>query len=465
MTKKKVFSVVFLVSLLLGSIYVYRLVLGRPFNIDHFADRTLILFASQHPEILTYIGAVENTVFDFHSDRLTNLSPSAQAKSIAAHRRQNEIFQGYRRSELKGQQRVTYDVLEASMLVDDRLHQFPFHFDNLTYVGPYPANTMNGLQVLPLDTLNDLQQVVDRKSADRYLARTIAIAPYLATLEAAVSFRAELGVIPPGIIMEKLIKQAHALVTTPLSKWTISNTFNKHLENLELDADEVDVYQAKMQDALVDRVIPAYESYLNFLLVLSELDGTRLGVFFVNLRDAKNVERHGMLTLAAHEGIPGHHFESVAKQSLTNMPEYRKLAFNTAYAEGWALYAERLVSEMGRHDTAGELGRAQSEMFRAVRLVVDTGIHAKRWTRQQAIDYMLDYTGMPIVDVTAEIDRYIVLPGQACAYMIGMLEILNMREEAKVRLEDEFDIARFHQVVLGGGNLPLSVLSEQVRKM
>ena len=139
--------------------------------------------------------------------------------------------------------------------------------------------------------------------------------------------------------------------------------------------------------------------------------------------------------------------------------------FNTAYAEGWALYAERLVSEMGLHDTAGELGRAQSEMFRAVRLVVDTGIHAKRWTRQQAIDYMLDYTGMPIVDVTAEIDRYIVLPGQACAYMIGMLEILNMREEAKVRLEDRFDIARFHQVVLAGGNLPLSVLSEQVREM
>ena len=118
-------------------------------------------------------------------------------------------------------------------------------------------------------------------------------------------------------------------------------------------------------------------------------------------------------------------------QSLEGLPMYRNVVFLTAYGEGWALYVERLADELGLHDVVSNLGRVQSEMFRAVRLVVDTGIHAKKWPRQKAIDYMLRYTGMPESDVTPEIDRYIVQPAQACAYMVGMLEILAMREEAR----------------------------------
>jgi len=144
---------------------------------------------------------------------------------------------------------------------------------------------------------------------------------------------------------------------------------------------------------------------------------------------------------------------------------YRKVAHLTAYSEGWALYAERLVYELGLHDTGSNLGRAQSEMFRAVRLVVDTGMHAKKWSRQKAIDYMLHYTGMPESDVIPEIDRYIVQPAQACAYMVGMLEILSMREDARERLQESFTLAEFHQVILGNGGLPLEILRDQVQLM
>ena len=197
------------------------------------------------------------------------------------------------------------------------------------------------------------------------------------------------------------------------------------------------------------------------------LDGSTPGTYYVPLYRMKDNPTWDMVTTAYHEAIPGHHMQIAIARELKETPLAIRLTFFGAYVEGWALYAEYLANDMGLYEGRPyrNFGRLAGELFRAVRLVVDTGIHAKRWTRQQAIDYMLENTGMPIVDVTAEIDRYIVLPGQACAYMIGMLEILNMREEAKARLEGEFDIARFHQVVLGGGNLPLSVLSEQVREM
>ena len=135
-----------------------------------------------------------------------------------------------------------------------------------------------------------------------------------------------------------------------------------------------------------------------------------------------------------------------------------------AYVEGWALYAEHLAKEMGAYaqDSYGDLGRLQAEMFRAVRLVVDTGIHAKHWTRAQAIAYMREETGMVESDVTAEVERYIVSPGQACAYKIGMLKILELRERAKTGLGARFDLKAFHDVILDGGAMPLTVLETRV---
>jgi uncharacterized protein (DUF885 family) len=194
------------------------------------------------------------------------------------------------------------------------------------------------------------------------------------------------------------------------------------------------------------------------------MDGSRPGIFYANLRSVKEIPRFGMRTLAYHEAVPGHHFQLSIQQNLQGVPTFRKLLPVTAYAEGWALYAERLASELGFQPTPlDELGRLQGEMFRAVRLVVDTGMHAKRWSREQAIDYMIEQTGMPQTDVVAEIERYLVNPGQALAYKMGMNVILDLREEARRELGDRFQLARFHDTVLTGGALPMPLLQQRVR--
>jgi uncharacterized protein (DUF885 family) len=194
------------------------------------------------------------------------------------------------------------------------------------------------------------------------------------------------------------------------------------------------------------------------------LDGTRPGVFYANLRNMRTVAKWSMPTFAYHEGVPGHHWQISTAQELEGVPQFRKLIPFTAYIEGWALYAEWLAHDAGWYegDPLGDIGRLQAEMFRAVRLVVDTGIHAKRWSRERAIDYMREKTGMAQADVTAEIERYIVAPGQACAYKIGMLEIQALRTRAKTELGPRFDQREFHDVVLKNGAMPLEILEEQV---
>jgi uncharacterized protein (DUF885 family) len=193
------------------------------------------------------------------------------------------------------------------------------------------------------------------------------------------------------------------------------------------------------------------------------LDGSRPGVFFANLRDLHEVQKFHERTLAYHEAIPGHHFQIALAQEMTGVPLFRKIIPFTAYSEGWALYAERLGWELGFEKAPlDNLGRLQAEMHRAVRLVVDSGMHYKRWTREQAIDYMTEKTGIAEGDVIAEIERYLVWPGQALAYKVGMLKILELRERARQALGDKFDIRAFHDVVLGSGSMPLSVLEQQV---
>ena len=193
------------------------------------------------------------------------------------------------------------------------------------------------------------------------------------------------------------------------------------------------------------------------------MDGSRPGVFSINLRNTAEVARFGMRTLAIHEAIPGHHFQTTIQQELTGVPTFRKVLPFTAFSEGWALYTERLAWEVGlQDDPLDNLGRLQAEMFRAVRLVVDTGLHDKRWTREQAIAYMLEKTGMPETDVVAEIERYLVMPGQALAYKVGMNKILELREKAKEALGPKFRLSEFHDLVLTGGDLPLALLERRV---
>lgn len=194
------------------------------------------------------------------------------------------------------------------------------------------------------------------------------------------------------------------------------------------------------------------------------LDGSRPGVFYANLRSVQEIPRFGMRTLAYHEGIPGHHFQLAIQQKIEGVLTFRKLLPFTAYSEGWALYSEKLAAEIGFQPTPlDDLGRLQAEMFRAVRLVVDSGLHHKRWTREQAIDYMVEKTGMPQTDVVAEIERYLVMPGQALAYKVGMNTIVELRDEARRELGEGFDLAAFHDVVLTNGSLPMTLLQQQVR--
>ncbi|GAA4863383.1 DUF885 domain-containing protein [Luteimonas vadosa] len=192
-------------------------------------------------------------------------------------------------------------------------------------------------------------------------------------------------------------------------------------------------------------------------------DGSRPGIFHINLRDLGEIQKFGMRTLAYHEAIPGHHFQIAIQQELTGVPTFRRVLPFTAFSEGWALYAERLAWELGFQERPlDNLGRLQGELFRAVRLVVDTGMHHKRWTREQAIDYMTDKTGMPQSDVVAEIERYLVMPGQALAYKVGMNKILELRARATAALGDKFDIRRFHTLVLTGGPMPMTLLERRV---
>ena len=194
------------------------------------------------------------------------------------------------------------------------------------------------------------------------------------------------------------------------------------------------------------------------------MDGSRPGVFFANLYNIRATPKFSMKTLAVHEGIPGHHFQIAIQQELQGLPTFRKILPFTVYAEGWALYTEKLMAELGlyENDPYGDLGRLQDELFRAIRLVVDTGIHHKRWTREQAIAYMAGNAGMAASDVEAEIERYIVSPGQACAYKIGMLKILELRQKAQNELGNEFKLTDFHDVVLKNGSMPIAILERVV---
>jgi uncharacterized protein (DUF885 family) len=195
------------------------------------------------------------------------------------------------------------------------------------------------------------------------------------------------------------------------------------------------------------------------------MDGSRPGVFYANLYDIKATPKYGMRTLTYHEAIPGHHFQLAIQQQQENLPFFRRLIPFSAYSEGWGLYAERLAWEMGfLENPYDNIGRLQSELFRSVRLVVDTGIHAMRWSREEAVDYMLRNTGMAESDVVAEIERYFVMPGQATAYKVGMIKIMELREMAERELGDRFDIREFHNVVLTNGSVPLDILEELVRK-
>jgi uncharacterized protein (DUF885 family) len=215
----------------------------------------------------------------------------------------------------------------------------------------------------------------------------------------------------------------------------------------------------------VRRVPPAIElgaprGYAMF----GSLDGSRPGAYYINLADTGIWPKWALPTLTYHESLPGHHLQGTIALESQDTPLLHRTLFMNAYIEGWALYAEQLADEMGmyREFAIGRLGLLQSFLYRAVRIVVDTGMHWKGWSREQAIDYMLAKVGLARAAVESEIDRYCVWPGQACGYKIGHLELLRLREKARSSLGDRFDLRGFHEVVLEGGAMPLEVLEQVV---
>jgi uncharacterized protein (DUF885 family) len=191
-------------------------------------------------------------------------------------------------------------------------------------------------------------------------------------------------------------------------------------------------------------------------------DGTDSGTYFVETGDLTKTPLYSLESLSLHEGVPGHHLQSALAQEL-NLPEFRRELYHSAYGEGWGLYSERLGKEMGFYtDPYNDFGRLTYEAWRACRLIVDTGMHAFGWSRQQAVDFMLANTALSATQINKEIDRYITWPAQALSYKIGELKIRELRARAEAELVSDFDIRMFHDMVVGNGSLPIAVLEGMV---
>ena len=268
---------------------------------------------------------------------------------------------------------------------------------------------------------------------------------------------------PIGEMMNDLNENPEFLYAdTPDRKEIVIADYNQMVKEAEID---VKPYFERFPVSPVEvRAIPEYseQTAAGGYYQAPSLDGSRPGVFYANLYDIKQTPTFGMRTLTFHEAVPGHHFQIALNQENEDLTMYRKMGYRTsAFTEGWALYSEQLAVEVGMtKNLYDELGVLQSEMFRANRLVVDTGLHYKKWSREKAMDYMKKTTGMSDTEVRVEIERYIVWPGQATSYKMGMLKILELRQKAKDALGESFDIRKFHTVVLDQGIVPLFILED-----
>ncbi|WP_372931115.1 DUF885 domain-containing protein [Shewanella putrefaciens] len=237
----------------------------------------------------------------------------------------------------------------------------------------------------------------------------------------------------------------------------------KLIDNIQSRLDEV--FKVKPKAAMIVKQVEAFreKSAGKAFYEQPAPDGSRPGSYYANLYDMKAMPKYQMEALAYHEGIPGHHMQIAIAQELKDIPKFRKFGGYTAYIEGWGLYSESFPKEMGLYaDPYSDFGRLAMELWRACRLVVDTGIHAKQWTREQGIAYYVDNTPNAKSDAVKMVERHIVMPSQATAYKVGMIKLLELKHKAEKQLGDKFDIRDFHTLVLANGALPLDVLEEQV---
>lgn len=591
---RRALLLIVLIALIGGGWWSWRLVYGRPTSINLFFTRVMLEVALDNPELLTQLGLIDNTVFDFHSGKLTDVSPAANERDFARSEKGARILAEYQDSDLTQDQILSKKIL--GWFLDSQVRGGAYRYHD------YPVNQLFGDQSEQIDFMVQQHRVIDKKSAERYIQRLNGFPQHEDQLIESLKLREDRKILPPKFVVTRVIAQLKGILEPAPKDHPLYTSFAKKLDDVkDLPATDKATLLADAERAITDSVYPSYHKLLDYevalepkarttdgvwdlpdgdayyawklrdqttsdmtpeqvhqfglaeveritgevnaildpmgvppgkvgerIMVLAKdpkytftdddagrakimdgyrhildemwdhlpqdfsllpsqkpaiekisdfkaatapgayyeqpaFDGGRPGTFFVNLYKPTETTSWGMKTLAYHEGIPGHHLQLTIAVELKDEPIFRQVIPFTAYAEGWALYAERLGWEMGlESDPLDNLGRLQAELFRAVRLVVDTGIHAKHWTREQAIAYMLDNTGMGETAVTAEIERYIVMPGQACAYKVGMVTILNLREEAKQALGPKFDIKEFHRVVTGSGAMPLEILAERV---
>ena len=588
------------VALMLGSALVYNLWWGRPTSFNLFVERVLVKKALSDPELLSYLGIVDNTPLDFFSGNLSDMSHQHNIQELKEVQDSLAMLRGYDRAKLTEQEQLTYDILEQFLL--GVLDGASFGYGTyLNSAGPYPVNQLFGVQNSLPDFMANIHRVTNKKSAERYIKRLSQWEKKFQDLIAELKLREEHGVIPPRFVIEQVLEESKKFISVVPAENMLFTTFSAKLQKIEIDRD---LLEKMVLGEIETRVYPAYIQLIAFLegqrtrathddgvwkfpagdryyasmlkyhtttneppakvheLGISEiariekemrsildrlghqdlsvgeamrslgkdpkflypdtdqgrteiladfhaifdriqtklpelflhlpkgklkieaipdfkaktapmayyepgdLKGTRPGVFFVNTHDVKSQTKLTMPSLAYHEGVPGHHLQISIALEIPKLPAFRKVVPFTAYQEGWALYCEQLAKEYGFiTDPYHDLGRLQMEMIRAVRLVVDTGIHYKRWTREGALQYMIDKTGKNEWEVGSEIDRYIVLPGQACSYKIGMIKLLELREKMKNQKGAAFDIKEFHDIVLRNGAMPLTLLEKTLDRV
>ena len=252
---------------------------------------------------------------------------------------------------------------------------------------------------------------------------------------------------------------------TPQGKQAYIDKATQYINHMEEHLDKL-FYVTPKAEMIVKAVEPFREASAGQAFYQRPApDGSRPGVYFANLYDMKNMSKFNMQALAYHEGIPGHHMQISIAQELENIPKFRLYGGFTVFNEGWALYSEAIPKELGFYtDPFSDFGRLAGELYRACRLVVDTGIHAKKWSRERAIEYMNNNVPHSKNYNLRQIERYIVMPSQATAYKIGMIKIQELRELAESSLGDKFDIRGFHDVVLKNGSVTMPILENNVKK-
>ena len=357
---------------------------------------------------------------------------------------------------------------------------------------PYIVTQLSGAYFSTPDFLDNQHRIEDAAGADAFLSRLEAFSGVLEGETAKVQEDAGLGVIPPDFIIDRMLPQIRTLRDTPAADMAMLKSLARKTGGLNLtgyDARAAAIVDQTIKPALsaqiaaLDPLLPRVfgrlpRSHVEIRRVPPSiqsgapggyyqgppLDGSRPGAYYINLRDSGNWPKFALPTLTYHEASPGHHLQVALQRESGELPQWRRAGGFSAYNEGWALYAEAVAAnDLNAYadNPLGRVGFLMSYLFRAVRLVVDTGLHSERWSREQAVDYMAASGAKPLDASNSEINRYTVWPGQACSYKVGHTVIARLRADAEAR--PGFDLRAFHDRVLMNGSLPLAVLEAQMR--